>query len=331
MSFGTHGASAIPDRLSVDYAPTGRAACKACGSNIAQDSVRVGEKVKSPWHDGFDIKYYHAKCGLGKGQCVHEFKVPARLSERPQCPTAPAPLPHTRTRYRLRTDSQGFQRLRWADQLEIAARYTPGIASAAPTDEMQRVKRLNEHVWEVKDKLAKVPKAALKELIQLNGVWVSDKATPAAMIHGVADGLVGGLLKPCPWCKGHSLEREGNLLRCYGYMEGSSTHCVYKSCDTPPAGCTELFGSAAAERRTEPALLERGGAWVLTEPLKRALKGWAPPSEAAVTPGSAGASTPAPAMAAGAVAEDELGSEDEEVADEFVMAGTLDWTCLDLP
>ena len=55
MSFGTHGAAAIPDRLSVDYAPTGRASCKSCGAVIAQNTVRVGEKVQSPWHDGFDV------------------------------------------------------------------------------------------------------------------------------------------------------------------------------------------------------------------------------------------------------------------------------------
>ena len=56
MSFGTHGAAAIPDRLSVDYAPTGRASCKSCGAVIAQNTctVRVGEKVRSPWHDGFE-------------------------------------------------------------------------------------------------------------------------------------------------------------------------------------------------------------------------------------------------------------------------------------
>ena len=57
MSFGTHGNAAIPDRLSMDYAPTDRASCKACGGIMPKDSIRCGEKVRSPWHDGFDIKY----------------------------------------------------------------------------------------------------------------------------------------------------------------------------------------------------------------------------------------------------------------------------------
>ena len=74
MSFGTLGDTAIPDRLIAEYAPTGRAACKECGANIVQDDVRIGEKVRSPWHDGFDIKWMHLRCGWRKGACVHDFK-----------------------------------------------------------------------------------------------------------------------------------------------------------------------------------------------------------------------------------------------------------------
>lgn len=115
MSYGTLGDRAIPDRLLLEYAPTGRASCKTCGSAIGQDTVKMGEKVRSPWHDGFDIRWHHAtvRCGLRHAaNSVHDFK--------------------------------GFQRLRWVDQVAIAEKVCPG--SSAPA----QVKRLNEMVWEVK-------------------------------------------------------------------------------------------------------------------------------------------------------------------------------------
>ena len=100
--------------------------------------------VRSPWHDGFDIKWSHLKCGYRLGKCVHDFK--------------------------------GFQRLKWSDQVELAEKISPGSGAAtAATVEGKRVARLNEMIWEAKAQLAKCPKAALKELIEENGVYVSEK------------------------------------------------------------------------------------------------------------------------------------------------------------
>ena len=166
MSFGTHGTAAIPDRLSVEYAPTGRAACKTCGGAIHQDSVKMGEKVRSPWHDGFDIKWHHAtqRCGLvHAAKSVHDFK--------------------------------GFQRLRWADQVKLATTLRPELEGVAQLAEVQRT---SEMMWEVKDLLEKVPKNALREVLTENGIFVSDKASPAAMLHGLADGLLGGKVRHRP-------------------------------------------------------------------------------------------------------------------------------------
>jgi hypothetical protein len=160
------------------------------------DTVRIGEKVKSPWHDGFDTKWHHDGCAVRKAQCVHDFK--------------------------------GFQRLKWSDQIALAEKLSPGAAAAPPSAEMKRVQRINEMVWDVKERIGKMKKEALREIIEENGVFVSEKATPVGMVHGIADGLVCGRLAACPWCKGHSLEQEGSLIRCYGYINGS-THCTYKS------------------------------------------------------------------------------------------------------
>ena len=305
MSYGQLGNNAIPDRICVEYAPTGRASCKTCGSAIAQDAVRLGEKVRSPWHDGFDIKWHHAtvRCGLRHAaKSVHEIK--------------------------------GFQRLRWADQLAIATALRPELAEATQPPE---VKRLNELMWQVKEKLEKLPKPAMRELIEANGVYVSDKATGPAMLHGIADGLVCGKLPVCPWCAGRSLELEGTLLRCYGYQQGS-THCTYKAAVGP-----DIFGGPSAPTKADAAVVAREGRWALTPTVERALKGWAIPPDAPVHKlaggggggggvdgggGGGGAKgSKKKKRAAAATASDEAPSEDEEVGSGEEMAG-MSFACI---
>ena len=101
----------------------------------------MGEKVRSPWHDGFDTKWHHVRCGWRLGACPHDFK--------------------------------GLQRLRWKDQVDLVCKFIPGFDSKPPSAEQQRVQRLNEQLWEVKTALAKFPKAALKEVLELNAMFAS--------------------------------------------------------------------------------------------------------------------------------------------------------------
>ena len=70
----------------------------------------------------------------------------------------------------------------------------------------------------------------------------------------------------------------------------------------PDGAAGELFGSAAAPIKADPALLKREGAWKLTPTIQRALKDWAPPSDAPVS-ASSGATGTSSAGAASAPAE----------------------------
>ena len=157
----------------------------------------MGEKVRSPWHDGFDLKFNHARCTVPcwarRGRGCHEFK--------------------------------GLQKLRWEDQLQMVG-MCGGDASVGGVEAV-RMRRLNEMLWEVKDALAKTPKKALHELLTLNRIFFHDRAHPNSLVHQIADGLVQGKLPACPWCKsegGGSLQQEGTLLRCFGYAHGA-TQC----------------------------------------------------------------------------------------------------------
>ena len=305
MSFGTHGKAAIPDRIVCEYALTDRSSCKTCGGGIPKDTVKIGEKVRSPWHDGFDTKWSHDRCVYALANNVHDIK--------------------------------GFQRLRWKDQVAIAEKIQPG-STASPDAELRRCQRLSEMMWELKDKLEKVPKGARRDLIEANGVFCSDKAHPVSMLHGIADGLLCGLLPLCPWCGGRSLEQEGSLVRCYGYSN-ASTHCTFKACVRPLPGCADAFGSMAAETYADLPLLEREGRWKLTDAIQRALKGWALPKDAPVLTGAsdgasggaggtavgdAGGSVSGAAvgsMPSGDVSGEQSESEDEEVPEGREMAG----------
>lgn len=98
--------------------------------------------------------------------------------------------------------------------MTLANKYKPGFSERPPSDEQARLRRLCEMTWEVKTLLAKFPKDACKEALELNGMFVSEKASVPGMLHGLTDGLISGVLPPCPWCNGCSLELEGSLLRC---------------------------------------------------------------------------------------------------------------------
>ena len=179
MSYGVLGDAAIPNRLRVEYAPTGRAGCKACGSAIAEMTPKVGVKVRSPFHDGFDIHWYHVRCGHRNGSSVHDFV--------------------------------GFQRLKWSDQCAFYER----IHGCAPASSPQHkeAQEMAEMLWQVQGAIAGVPKKALKEALELNQRLVSDKATPLHLKHTLADGLLNGRLPPCPWCSCEALEQAGRSCR----------------------------------------------------------------------------------------------------------------------
>ena len=272
---------------------------------MGQDTVKIGEKVRSIWHDGFDTHFYHAT---------------------PRCARATSASP-------LCTSSRASS-ARWSDQL--AEKIAPHAKDMQPPE----VKRVNEMMWELKDliKNKKVTMDALKELITENGVYVSEKATPPAMLHGIADGLINGKLAPCPWCDSNSLEQEGTLIRCYGYSQGS-THCTFKANAGP-----DLFGGPAATTQAEDKVKTRVGTWTLNPTFQRALKDWKPPPDAPVhklTGGGGGGGGGAAAAANGggkaaasgkgkakaAVVEETPSEDEDDVAPGTEMAG-MSFACV---
>ena len=73
MSYGQLGDAGIPNRYRVEYCPTSRGSCKACGSPMAEMTPRCGEKMRSHFFDGFEIKWYHPHCFRTSCKSVHDI------------------------------------------------------------------------------------------------------------------------------------------------------------------------------------------------------------------------------------------------------------------
>ena len=106
MSYGSAGAAAVQDRLRVEYAPTDRASCKSCGTGMPKGSVKLGEKVRSPWHDGWDIKFCKVKCAIHKANG----------------------MPH---------EISHLQKLKWKDQVEIVEMMGKTVEKGAATEALK--------------------------------------------------------------------------------------------------------------------------------------------------------------------------------------------------
>ena len=209
MSYGGDDSS-IPDKLRLDYAPTSRASCKGCGRGIGQGEVRCGVKVRSQWHDGFDMHFHHVACAP-KASGPGAFK--------------------------------GVQRLRWADQAALADALKMPLDESKPA--VKKAKRLNELVWGVVDKVASVPKKQLREALEENDRFITDKMSPAELAYMIGDSLVSGLLPPCPFCECNALVGEGGMIRCAGFAAGTTSCASIIMSVGAGVGATPPTGGAA--------------------------------------------------------------------------------------
>ena len=188
----------IPEPLSVDYAPTGRAACKKCQSAIGEGSVRVGRLVRSRFHDGFDTQLYHWRCGSEYGTSLDEFR--------------------------------GWQtNLRWGGPSDDVDRLmaTMGDEPVDDTALIDEYKKRNQWLHTATLHLSDAPAALLRQVFEANDMVFSDRAKASHLAAVIADCLLYGKLPPCPTCNTNGLRQEGADIRCHGWFS-ASTKCEFK-------------------------------------------------------------------------------------------------------
>ena len=188
----------IPEPLSVDYAPTGRAACKKCGSAIGDGSVRIGRLVRSRFHDGLDTQLYHWRCGSDYASSLDEFK-------------------GWQTNLRWGGPNDDVERLvnsmgdEWIEDAELIAEY----------------RKRNQYIRAAAEHLSDAPAAVLRQVFEANDMVVSDRAKAAQLASIVADNVLYGKLPPCPLCNTNGLRQHGTDIRCSGWFS-ASTKCDFK-------------------------------------------------------------------------------------------------------
>ncbi|KAH0477609.1 MAG: hypothetical protein KVP17_001709 [Porospora cf. gigantea B] len=127
----------IPEPYLVSYAPTGRGCCKTCAKVMEKDSVRLGRKVRSPWHDGFDVQWNHVRCGKF-------VKNPEEVSF--------------------------WQGLRWKDMARFLKHFDCVVDENHP--KVQGAMRNSEAVWVVADGLIKGGKNAYIPILEESGYTI---------------------------------------------------------------------------------------------------------------------------------------------------------------
>ena len=144
-----------------EYAKSNRSTCYLSGRLIEKDALRVGVEVRSSFHDGFDIKWALPECV--KGMVFERVK--------------------------------DVEMLRWDDQVRV--RRLCGVPE--PKDAAQ-AKKATDALWVVKDELADALKTADLEALMVANGYAVDKKDVGSWTHKAADGLLNGLLGPCPSC-----------------------------------------------------------------------------------------------------------------------------------
>ena len=188
----------IPEPLSVDYAPTGRAACKKCQAAIGEGSVRVGRLVRSRFHDGYDTQLYHWRCGCDYGGSLDDFR--------------------------------GWQsNLRWGGSTDDVERLMNAFGDEFIDDEsvVSEYRKRSEWVRTASERISEAPAALLRQVFEANDMVFNDREKASQLATVVADFMLFGKLPVCPTCNTNGLRQEGSDIRCHGWFS-ASTKCEFK-------------------------------------------------------------------------------------------------------
>eukprot|EP00920_Eleutheroschizon_duboscqi_P029991 GHVT01072705.1.p1 GENE.GHVT01072705.1~~GHVT01072705.1.p1 ORF type:complete len:522 (-),score=115.40 GHVT01072705.1:503-2068(-) len=184
-----------PQPLRVEYAVTGRAKCKVCKERIKQGSVRLIRRVWARFHDGYDEQLLHFHCGARKHVADLDQVV-------------------------------GWQALRWEVVLRMAKKFRHTLDETHPV--VQDQKERNLLLWQLKPRVALLPKKLLLTILTANQQFFNGtKIAAEEAAHIIADGLLFGKLPVCPLCKDRALLQEGAVIRCSGFVSGSSRCPLY--------------------------------------------------------------------------------------------------------
>ncbi|EZG78503.1 poly polymerase [Gregarina niphandrodes] len=182
----------------VDLAPSGRASCKKCGNLISLYSARFCRKVRSPWHDGFDIQYNHLCCGIKWARKLDEIHMLGMLP--------------------------------WRDLQKAADQWEYDLL--VNREELKKYKLLVNGIGVLRQTIldSKMNVQAMVSILSFNGfsaeIFTHHHGAISIVPHVFADCLLRGLPPTCPLCQQMTLFPAAYSYYCIGYI-APTTKCDY--------------------------------------------------------------------------------------------------------
>ncbi|KAK3145292.1 hypothetical protein QOZ80_4AG0326840 [Eleusine coracana subsp. coracana] len=236
-SAATSSTDAVPDKCTIELAPSARSSCRQCSEKITKGAVRVSAKLEGQGSKG--LPWYHVKCfhDLVPSATVEKFSGWETLSNEDKGTV----LSLFNKDVGKKEQTKGSKRKNDEDDMygykapKIDRSMSEGTArnkgkivepdsNASSADLQQKLKEQSDTLWKLKDELKKhVSTAELRNILEANE---QDSSGPERhLLDRCADGMLFGALAPCPVCSG-SLYYYNGQYQCSGNVsEWSKCSC----------------------------------------------------------------------------------------------------------
>ncbi|KAJ1288363.1 hypothetical protein BS78_02G084100 [Paspalum vaginatum] len=239
-SASTSSAAAVPDKSTIEVAPSARTSCRRCSEKITKGTVRVSAKLEGQGSKG--IPWYHANCffELSPSAAVEKFSGWDTLSDedkRAVLDLVKKDVGHNEQtkgskRKKGENDTQSCKAAKIDGSTSEGTVQNKGKlvdpcgSNASSADIQQKLKEQSDTLWKLKDELKKhVSTAELRDMLEANE---QDTSGPERhLLDRCADGMLFGALGPCPVCS-NGLYYYNGQYQCGGNVSEWSK-CAYST------------------------------------------------------------------------------------------------------
>ncbi|TVU39454.1 hypothetical protein EJB05_12874, partial [Eragrostis curvula] len=230
---------AVPDKCTIEVAPSARSSCRRCNEKITKGTVRVSAKLEGQGSKG--VPWYHVNCflELAPSATIEKFSGWETLSNEDKGTV----LHMVNKNDGNKEQSKGSKRkngendMHGGKALKLDGSISQGTvgskgkvveddSNSSSADLQQKLKEQSDLLWKLKDELKKhLSTAELRNMLEANE---QDSSGPERhLLDRCADGMLFGALAPCPVCSG-SLYYYNGQYQCSGNVSEWSK-CAYST------------------------------------------------------------------------------------------------------
>ncbi|KAF8655156.1 hypothetical protein HU200_061293 [Digitaria exilis] len=206
----TSSTAAVPDKCTIDVAPSARTSCRRCTEKITKGTVRVSAKIEGQPSKG--VPWYHVNCffEVSPSATVDKFSGWDTLSDedkRSVLDLAKKDVIHAGENDMQSCKAPKLDGSTSEGTMQDKGKLVdPHDSNASSADIQQKLKEQSDTLWKLKDELKKhVSTAELRDMLEANE---QDTSGPerhlldrcSILFSDSADGMLFGALGPCPVC-----------------------------------------------------------------------------------------------------------------------------------